>query len=106
MIFSRQSSYEERPNLKFVKESVINKCGRCGSMYIFTSLKHDLSYIAWERSADIDFCAHQGRQKTTCAVLMDVVANETKLSQVRTIGMTNGDGEGEGARSKKRKWYI
>jgi len=37
------------------------------------------------------------------AVLMDAVANETKLSRCRTIRVTNGGGEGEGARGKKRE---
>lgn len=37
---------------------------------------------------------------------MDAVANETKLSRSRTIGMTNGGEEGEGACGKKRKQYI
>jgi len=34
---------------------------------------------------------------------MDAVANETKLSRCRTIRVTNGGGEGEGARGKKRE---
>ncbi|EZA55324.1 hypothetical protein X777_04777 [Ooceraea biroi] len=34
---------------------------------------------------------------------MDAVANETKLSQSCTIRVTNGGGEGKGARGKKGK---
>jgi len=41
-----------------------------------------------------------------CAVLMDAVANETKLSRSRTIGVTNGGEEGEGICGKKRKQYV
>lgn len=41
-----------------------------------------------------------------CTVLMDAVANETKLSRSRTIGMTNGGEEGEGTCDRKRKQYI